>query len=81
MRNGVAWKPGDPIGMGEVCLPDSKSKVAYADACRAAMLDSAARYAMKLRTIYQRRAYISKYPPERQDALKARIMELWGTKR
>ena len=63
--------------MGEIYLPDAKSSAAYAKACRVALIDSAARYAINLPTLQQRRDYIKKQPAASVDALKARIRELW----
>jgi len=72
-----SWRTGDPVGMGEIYLPDAKSSAAYAKACRVALIDSAARYAINLPTLQQRRDYINKQPAASVDALKARIRELW----
>ena len=63
--------------MGEIYLPDAKSQAAYANACRVALIDSAARHAINLPTLQQRRDFINKQSPAAQDALKARIKELW----
>jgi len=74
------WQPGDPVGMGEIYLPDAKSSAAYANACRVALIDSAARHVIGLQSLHQRRAYIDKQPKAAQEALKARIRELWETR-
>jgi hypothetical protein len=68
---------GDPVGMGEVYLPTRDSKEAYASACNEEMLDSAARYAMELRTVEERRDFIATWPESRRNALKAKIKTLW----
>ena len=69
---------GDPVGMGEVYLPSRDSKEAYNAACNEALLDSAARYAMELRTVEARRDFIATWPESRRNALKAKIKTLWG---
>ena len=66
--------------MGEIYLPDAQSQAAYANACRVALIDSAARHAINLPTLKQRRDFINKQSPAAQDALKARIRELWETR-
>lgn len=68
---------GDPVGMGEVYLPTKDSKEAYNAACNEKMLDSAARYAMELRTVEARRDFIATWPESRRNALKAKIKTLW----
>ena len=68
---------GDPVGMGEVYLPSSDSKEAYNAACNEELLDSAARYAMELRTVEERRNFIATWPKGRRDELKAKITSLW----
>ena len=68
---------GDPVGMGEVYLLSRDSKEAYNAACNEEMLDSAARYAMELRTVEARRNFIATWPESRRNALKAKIKTLW----
>jgi len=68
---------GDPVGMGEVYLPSRDSKEAYNAACNEEILDSAARYAMELRTVEARRDFIATWPESRRNALKAKIKTLW----
>ena len=68
---------GDPVGLGEVYLPSRDSKEAYNAACNEEMLDSAARYAMELRTVEARRDFIATWPESRRNALKAKIKTLW----
>jgi hypothetical protein len=36
------WREGDPVGMGEVYLPDAKDKQAYSLACKRLIIESAA---------------------------------------
>jgi len=71
------WQPGDPVGMGEVYLPDKKTRAAYGKACRDMWIDSAAKHAISLPTLHQRRKFIDSYPAAARDALKDRIKELW----
>jgi hypothetical protein len=66
--------------MGEVYLPSRDSKEAYNAACNEEMLDSAARYAMELRTVEARRDFIATWPESRCNALKAKIKTLWETR-
>lgn len=70
---------GDPVGMGEVYLPSRDSKEAYNAACNEELLDSAARYAMELRTVEARRDFIATWPESRRSALKSKIKTLWET--
>ena len=72
-----AWKMGDPVGMGEVYLPSRDSKEAYNTACNEEMLDSAARYAMELKTVEARRDFIATWRENQRNALKAKIKILW----
>ena len=71
------WQPSDPVGMGEVYLPDKKTSAAYGKACRAAVIDSAAKHAINLPTLDRRREFINSYPAAAREALKDRIKELW----
>ena len=68
---------GDPVGMGEIYLPTRDSKEAYNAACNEEMLDSAAQYAMELRTVEARRDFIATWPESRRNELKAKIKTLW----
>lgn len=68
---------GDPVGMGKVYLPSIDSKEAYNAACNEEMLDSAAGYAMELKTVEARRDFIATWPESRRNALKAKIKTLW----
>ena len=72
------WQPGDPIGCGEVFLPDEQTREAYGNACRDALIDSAARHAIQLKTLQARRDYINGHPAKEQ--LKARVSELWESR-
>lgn len=72
------WTGG--IGGGEIYLPDEATKAAYGKACRAAIIDSAARHVINLGSLEARRAFIAKYPAKMQDSLKARIKEIWETR-
>jgi hypothetical protein len=63
--------------MDEVYLPTRDSKEAYNAACNEELLDSAARYAMELRTVEARRDFIATWPESRRNALKAKIKILW----
>ena len=71
------WQPGDPVGCGEVYLPDKKTRAAYGKACRDLWIDSAAKHAISLSTLHQRRKFIDSYPLDARNELKGRIKELW----
>ena len=71
---------GDQVGMGEVYLPSRDSKEAYTAACNEEMLDSAARYAMELKTVEARRDFIATWPESRRNELKSKIKTLWKTR-
>ena len=66
------------IGGGEIYLPDDETRAAYGQACRAAIIDSAARHAINLDTLDDRRAFIEAYPAAMRDSLRSRILELWS---
>ena len=72
------WAGG--IGGGEIFLPDEETREAYGQACRAAIIDSAARHVINLGSLDERRDFIEKYPAKMQDSLKARIKEIWEDK-
>ena len=69
------WQQGDPVGMGLVYLPDKKTREAYGKACRDAWIESAARHAIQLRTLQERRDFINSHRDS--EALKVRVAELW----
>lgn len=69
------WREGDPVGAGEVYLPDSKAKQAYTNACKRQLIESAARHVLSLPSLEQRRAFIAKHPAK--EDLKHRVRELW----
>ena len=71
---------GDPVGMGEVYLRSINSKEAYNAACNEALLDSAAQYAMELRTVEARRDFIATWRKNQRTELKAKIKALWETR-
>ena len=71
---------GDPVGTGEAYLRSINSKEAYNAACNEEMLDSAARYAMELKTVEARRDFIATWRENQRNALKAKIKTLWGTR-
>ena len=73
------WREGDPVGAGEVYLPDTKTKQAYAKACKGQMIESAARHVLSLPSLEQRRAFIAKHPT--QEELKHRVRKLWEEKK
>ena len=74
------WQQGDPVGMGEVYLPDKKTRAAYGNACRDLWIDSAAKHVISLSTLHQRRKFIDGYPLNAREALKDRVKELWERK-
>lgn len=71
------WREGDPVGAGVVYLPDTKTKQAYARACKRLWIESAARHAISLRTLQARRDFINSYPAEAREELKSKVKELW----
>jgi hypothetical protein len=71
------WREGDPVGIGEVYLPDAKDKQAYSLACKRLIIESAALHVLKLNTIDKRREFINSYTLAWQDDLKSRVSELW----
>lgn len=74
------WRKGDPVGSGEVYLPDSKSKQAYAEACKSLWLEPAAQHAVNLPTLHARRQFLASYPNAAREELKIKILELWDRK-
>jgi len=75
------WRDGDPIGMGEAYLPDTKTKRAYSSACKSLMIESAARHILGMRDINKRRIAIEAYPEIMKEQLKAKITRLWDNQR
>lgn len=71
------WREGDPVGVGVVCLPDTKTKQAYARACKRLRIKSAAQHVIRLRTLQERRDFISSYPEQAREELKDRVRKLW----
>jgi Arc/MetJ family transcription regulator len=76
----IAWQPGDPVGTGALYLPTKEDRLAYGMACRAAIIESAARHAISLGSLQLRRDFIDAYPDTMRDALKARIKQIWETR-
>lgn len=74
------WQPGDPIGMGEVYLPDNLTRAAYVNACLHAFITSAAKQAISLPSLQQRREFVDSYPSKARDALKEKMKTLWEDK-
>ena len=74
------WRKGDPVGSGEVYLPDSKTKQAYAEACKRLWLEPAAQHAVSLPTLQARRRFLANYPDAAREELKGKIIELWERK-
>lgn len=72
------WRPGDPVGCGEVFLPTRKHAEEYTAACRAAIITADARAICAIPELATRRAQIARYPEKHRAALKARIAELWN---
>jgi hypothetical protein len=70
------WKPSDGL-CGIICLPNDETRAAYGDACRAAIIESAAKHAIGLGSLQDRRAFIDRHPSGTQETLKKRIKELW----
>lgn len=71
------WQPGDPIGSGEIYLPDAETSQAYGDAVRASFVESHAMTVMGIKTRRDRQQALDKLPSGMQGAVKARILELW----
>lgn len=71
------WQPGDPVGVGLVYLPNKKTRDAYGKALKDQWIESAAKHAISLPTLHQRRNFIDSYPIDARDVLKDRIKELW----
>ena len=69
-----------PVGSGEVYLPDRSSRAAYGAACRAEIINSAARHVISLPNLAARQAFINAYPDRLKEALKIRIKQLWETR-
>ena len=68
------WLPGNPIGGGVMTITD---RAAYAKQCRDAIVTSAARDALRIGGLDQRRSFIASYPAGQREQLKAAITQLW----
>tara|TARA_R110002110_G_scaffold95133_1_gene245923 strand:+ start:1763 stop:2026 length:264 start_codon:yes stop_codon:yes gene_type:complete len=73
----IKWREGDPVGAGEVYLPDTKTRKAYGAACQELWVEPAAHYILGLRTIEQRRSAIREVPDHHRDKVETRVRELW----
>ena len=70
------WKPSDGL-CGVVYLPDRQTKAAYGDACRKAIISSAAEHVISMGSLPERRAFVDKYPAAMREYLKKEILERW----
>lgn len=70
------WKPSDGL-CGIIYLPNGETMAAYGNACRAAIIESAAKHAIRLGSLQDRRTFIDRYPAGIRDELRKRIKELW----
>lgn len=71
------WAPGDPVGVGEVFLPTSKLRTAYAEECARKIIEAAAQAVLNAPELATRHAIIARHPKKTRDNLKARVKELW----
>lgn len=74
------YQPGDPVGQGEVYLPDEDSRKRYGDAVRREFVDSMAVRVLNAGSLYNRRAELNRVPDGMRPAVESRVRELW-TKR
>lgn len=71
------WAAGNRDGMGEVFLPNAKTRDAYYTACVDAQINADATAICSMRSVDLRRARIAMYPEIRRERLKDRVAELW----
>lgn len=74
------WSASDGIGGGTTFLPDEAARAAYGAACRDAITLSAAKHAISLPSLQQRREFVDSYPARARDALKEKMKTLWEDK-
>lgn len=74
-----AWRPGDPVGGGEVYLPDEKTRAAYGEECARQIVEAYAWRVVQTPSLYYRRQLIEQFPKAMQQRLKDRVLELWRT--
>lgn len=74
------WRASDGIGGGTIYLPDDAARAAYDAACRDAITLSAAKHAISLPSLQQRREFVDSYPAKARDALKGQMKTLWEDK-
>ncbi len=72
------WRPGDPVGCGEVFLPTRKLVEAYTQACVDAQIETAARAICAMPDRETRAAAVAMYYAPRRERLKEKIRELWA---
>ena len=70
------WKPSDGL-CGVIYLPDEQTKAAYGNACRQAIISSAAEHVISMGSLPERRAFIDNYPAAMREQLKKEIKEKW----
>lgn len=68
-----AWKPGDPIGGGEIYLPDARTRRAYG-------LEVAAQIIAHTPGLQRRRNLLAAANENDRDELKQRVAEVWKGK-
>lgn len=71
------WEAGDPVGSGEIYLPDAATKRAYGDACRKKLVESYARHVLDGKNIAIRRARVSRCPKEVREMVKSMVQKMW----
>lgn len=64
------WKPGDPVGSGEVYLTSSLARRAYGREIRARVIAATPE-------LERRRKMIEATPEDERAATRARVMDLW----
>lgn len=75
------WKPGDPVGCGDVYLPTSELRSAYAEECRRQQTEANALYVLDGATLAIRQARVRQLPVNLQAAVQVRVWEIWNERK
>lgn len=71
------WSESDPVATGAVAFPTKKAATAYAERCRAELLEGAARWVIAGRTRHQRRRRLLAIKEDSRPAVQRLAERAW----
>ena len=74
------YQEGDPVGCGEVYLPDEHSRKCYGDALRREFVETLAVRVLNAGSLYNRRTELNRVPDGMRESVEARVRELWKSR-